>query len=123
MCSDAIPSLNDHSYRRGLLAAPKTTAKMKLPLLGTRDWGLATARISGVIGCGLAIAIALPWWVIVFFGGVTLWAFSTDPPPQRLFVCQREGAGGQFKVMTDREAAQRNAALTANGLEERWRNS
>jgi hypothetical protein len=91
--------------------------------LGTGYWLLASARIAGVIGCGLAIAIPLPWWVIVFFGGVTIWAFSAEPPPRRLYICQREGSGGQFKVMTDREAAQRNAALTANGLEERWRNS
>jgi hypothetical protein len=83
---------------------------------------ITATRIVGVIGCGLAIAIALPGWVIMFFGALTLWAFATEPPPRRLYICQREGDGGQFKVMTDREAAQRNAALAANGLEERWRN-
>ncbi len=102
---------------------------MKLPSLGTGYWVLTTARIAGVVGCGLAIAIALPWWVIVSFGALTLWAFATEPPPRRLYICYRgenaprEAGRSQLKMMTDREAVQRNAALAANGLEERWLNA
>lgn len=76
---------------------------------------LTAARVFGVIGCILSIALGLPWWAHTFFGGATIWAFSTAPVPRRAYIC-----GRQILVMTEREALQRNAALAANGLEERW---
>jgi hypothetical protein len=91
------------------------------------------ARVFGIAACILAIALSWPWWVCVAAGGITIWLFSIpDPPPRRLYICQRvcqrdlshatdiPAGGHQVLLMTEREANQRNAALAANGLEERW---
>lgn len=77
---------------------------------------LTAARALGVAGCVLSIAFWWPWWTIMFFGAATIWAFSTTPVPRHTYIC-----GQQVMVMTARQASQRNAALAANGLEERWR--
>ena len=76
---------------------------------------LTAARLASVIACILVITLA-PWWACAAAGGITIWLFSIpDPPPRRAYIRDR-----QILVMTEREASQRNAALAANGLEERW---